>query len=320
MEVKKILILGCGNIGSRHLQGLTNLPYELEIGIIEPNENSKKMAITRLSESNYDSKKHKIVWYDQIPDKLKSYDLAIISTTSNGRIKNIIQLLENGISYFLIEKIVCQSNSEYELLLSNLEKYHAKSWVNTNMRYFDFYQKIKNNFNKSKIHISVIGSKPVLGTNALHYLDLVCWISDKYDLTLNGELLYNKIFPNKRGIQFSEFAGTLIGSGEKSSIVLTFFPESNLPTIINIVDNNNHLIIDEMNDKIFILTGNLEIEYKFEHVSTVTTKIVKDIFEKDDCILPTASEIYHLHSELFRVLNNHIKKIKNIEPSLCPIT
>ena len=35
MDRKKILILGCGNIGSRHLQALTNLPYDLEIGIPE---------------------------------------------------------------------------------------------------------------------------------------------------------------------------------------------------------------------------------------------------------------------------------------------
>jgi hypothetical protein len=320
MDRKKILIFGCGNIGSRHLQALTNLSFDLEIAIIEPNEESIKIAKTRLIESNHDSKKHKVVWYDKINDNLKSYDLAIIATPSNGRVKNIIKLLELGISKFLIEKIVCQSNSEYELLISNLEKFHAKSWINTNMRYFESYQKIKKNFKNSNIHISVIGSKPVLGTNAIHYLDFACWLSDNYDLTLNGEFLMNNIFPNKRGDQFLEFAGTLIGSGKKASISLTYFPDSNLPTIINIVNNHHHLMIDEMNDKIFNLSGNLDIEYKFEHVSTVTTKIVNDILETNNCILPTVSELYSLHSELFRVFNNHIKKIKNIEPSLCPIT
>ena len=53
MDTKKILILGCGNVGSRHLQALTNLPYDLEIGIIEPNDESKKIAKARLNESNY---------------------------------------------------------------------------------------------------------------------------------------------------------------------------------------------------------------------------------------------------------------------------
>ena len=320
MDRKKVLILGCGNIGSRHLQALTNLPYDLEIGIIEPNDDSKKIAKTRLIDSNYDSKKHKIIWYDKINDDLKPYDLAIIATPSVGRVKNIIKLLELGISKFLIEKIVCQSNSEYELLLNTLEKFNAKSWINVNMRYFDAYQKIKEYFKNSKIHISIIGSKPVLGTNAIHYLDFVCWLYDSYDLTLNGELLSNKIFPNKRGDQFIEFAGTLIGSGKKSSIVLTYFPDSNLPTTIDITNNENHLIIDEQNDKQFNLSINPNFEYKFEHVSTVTTKIVKDIFEKNTCTLPSASDLYSLHSELFRVFNNHIMKIKNIKPSLCPIT
>ena len=44
LNSKKILIFGCGQIGSRHLQGLTNLPYNLEIDIIEPNDDSKKNA------------------------------------------------------------------------------------------------------------------------------------------------------------------------------------------------------------------------------------------------------------------------------------
>ena len=320
MSRKKILILGCGNIGSRHLQALTNLPYDLEIGIIEPNEDSKKNAKTKLIDSNYNSKKHKIIWYDKINEDVKSYNLAIVATPSVGRVKNIIKLLELGISKFLIEKIVCQSNLEYELLLNTLEKFNAKSWINVNMRYFDAYQKIKKYFKNSKIHISIIGSKPVLGTNAIHYLDFICWLSDSYDLTLNGELLSNEIFPNKRGDQFVEFAGTLIASGKKSSIVLTYFPDSNLPTTINITNNEHHLIIDELNDKQLNLSTNPNFQYKFEHVSTVTTKIVKDIFEKNTCDLPSAFDLYSLHSELFRVFNNHIMKMKKIKPSLCPIT
>jgi hypothetical protein len=320
LNKKKILIFGCGNVGSRHLQALTNLPYDLEIGIIEPNNESKKIAKSRLIDSNYDSKKHEIVWHDTINDVVKSYDLAIIATSSVGRVKNIIKLLELGISNFLIEKIVCQSNSEYELLLNSLKKFNAKSWINVNMRYFDAYQKIKESFTNSKIHVSIIGSKPVLGSNAIHYLDFICWLSDSYDLILNGEFLSNEIFLNKRGDDFVEFAGTLIGSGKNFSIVLTYFPDSNLPTTIDIANSENHIVIDELNDEQFILSGNLDFEYKFEHVSTVTTKIVKDIFEKNTCILPSASDLYSLHSELFRVFNDHITKIKNIKPSLCPIT
>lgn len=320
MYSKNILILGCGNIGSRHLQALTKLPYNLEIDIIEPNSDSKDIAKSRLNQSNFDSKKHKISWFDTVDESLQSYDLAIISTPSPRRVENIIKLLEMGIKQFLIEKIVCQSDAEYESLLSNLEKYDAKGWINTNMRYFDFYQKIKTNLKKSKIHISVIGSRPVLGTNAIHYLDLACWLSDDPNYVLSGDYLMEETFPNKRGTQFLEFAGTLIGTGKKSSAVLTFFPESDLPTIISIVDDENHIMIDEMNDKIFVLSGNLEINYQFEHVSTLTTKIIYDIFEKNDCLLPTAAEIFPLHSELFRIFNNHLKKTKNIETSLCPIT
>ena len=51
--MKKITLVGCGNIGSRHLQALVKLPFETEIQIIDPNENSIKLAKSRLNEIDY---------------------------------------------------------------------------------------------------------------------------------------------------------------------------------------------------------------------------------------------------------------------------
>ena len=47
---KKILLVGCGNIGSRHLQALAKLPFEVNVEIIEPNKISQQLAIKRLNE------------------------------------------------------------------------------------------------------------------------------------------------------------------------------------------------------------------------------------------------------------------------------
>jgi len=48
---KKVILIGCGNIGSRHLQALVKLPYEIDIQIVDPNENSQKLAKSRLNET-----------------------------------------------------------------------------------------------------------------------------------------------------------------------------------------------------------------------------------------------------------------------------
>ena len=43
--MKKILIVGCGNIGSRHLQSLLDLKnFPLDITVVEPNKITLKNA------------------------------------------------------------------------------------------------------------------------------------------------------------------------------------------------------------------------------------------------------------------------------------
>ena len=42
--MKEITIVGCGNIGSRHLQAVSKIEDALEIHIVEPNDISKKNA------------------------------------------------------------------------------------------------------------------------------------------------------------------------------------------------------------------------------------------------------------------------------------
>ena len=44
---KKITLIGCGNVGSRHLQALAKTSFELEVNVVEPDENAKEIAENR---------------------------------------------------------------------------------------------------------------------------------------------------------------------------------------------------------------------------------------------------------------------------------
>jgi len=63
-------------------------------------------------------------------------------------------------------------------------------------------------------------------------------------------------------------------------------------------------------------------EYEFETIPTsrLTTQIAQEIFASDDCHLPTLQQSYIVHTELFRIFNNHIHTINGELPTLCPIT
>ena len=59
--IYRILLIGCGNIGSRHLQAFVKIPHTLKIDIIEHNNSSKKLGLSRLQEISYNKKTKKIL-------------------------------------------------------------------------------------------------------------------------------------------------------------------------------------------------------------------------------------------------------------------
>ncbi len=318
------MLIGCGNIGSRHLQSLIMLPFKIKIQIVEPNNNAQLLAKERLEELQCDLSHCDIIWYESITQIQNTSDLIIIATPSPGRSKLINQLLNLGHRRFLIEKIVCQSVSEYDVLLSTMKKFNAKGWVNTNRRYFNSYRKIKEFFKNNKLNLTVTGANPRLGTTAIHYIDLFCWIAEDYDIKLNGAFLLNELFSNKRGIHLKEFAGTILGSlNNNSTLNITFHTNSTVPSVLTLVDSdNNNIIIDETNEKITCSMNQLRdhLEFKFQHTSDLTKIIVQDILNQDGCMLPTLDDLYRPHCELFKIFNNHIKNMTGEDVILCPIT
>jgi len=318
---KKVILIGCGNIGSRHLQALVKLPYEIDIQIVDPNENSQKLAKSRLNETEFKRSNFNLTWHSSIENITES-NVVILATPSINRVELVEQLLKIGNRKFLIEKMVCQSANEFNHLLSMTNSHKAKVWVNASRRYYNSYQKIFTSIKaNSPINLSIHAGNMGLGSNAIHFLDLFSWITKNESFRLNGDFLDTKIQENKRGIEYKEFSGTIMGKSSNNSIIsINFSQENDLPVYVNFFDNKNTLIIDETKERILELPSNISREFKVEFQSNLTTKIVKDIFEKDNSLLPTLEESKIAHFELFRIFNNHIKKITNDEVEKCPIT
>ena len=320
---KNIFLVGCGNIGSRHLQALVKLPFKVDIHIVEKSNKSKILARNRLKEIKFNKNNFNFFWYTSVDQLTDSSDLVIICTLSQGRVDLILSLLKNKNKKFLIEKPVCQSKKEYDNLLSKMNLFNATGWINTNRRYFKSYQKIKNDLTNCKfVNINVVSKASGLGTNAIHFLDLFSWLINDSKIKLNGEFLNPKLFSNKRGKDFKEFYGTIFGSGKNnSSITLNFLPSKNESIFLTISTDSVTYVIDELNQNgLKIGKINKKFNFIYEHVSQSTTKIARDILEKNKSFLPKLDESYVNHIELFRIFNSHIKKQLKRDISLCPIT
>ena len=319
--MKKILLVGCGNIGSRHLQALAKIQDELIIEIIEPNSDNAKIGKERLNEIS-STKSHTISWKTSL-EYLSPSDFVIVSTPAMGRAQILSKLLDMGNTNFLIEKLVCQSKKEYILLLKNFENKSANGWVNTTRRYFEIYQNIKKSFEGKPFNLSVNAGDSSLGSNAIHFLDLFSWITDEFELKLNGDYLLPKISNNKKYPELLEFFGTITTSTSKNSFLnISFLPYADLPLTLTFQNENNHFVVDETNRNVYFFknSDNLQLTPNQEYSSTFMTRVFNDILLHGTCDLPSLKQSSFSHIELFRIFNNHIKKIQNKTVELCPIS
>ena len=318
---KKVLIVGCGNIGSRHLQAISKINQKLEIHVVEPNKKAVLIAKKRLKDIK-NSRRHNVEWYNKLEELNSHFDLSIVATNSDIR-KNIVSsLLEKKNSKFLLEKIVCQSETDYKHLIHEVNKHKGKAWINLVRRYFPSYKILKKEFQTTNpICMSVLTGDEGLGSTAIHFIDLFSWLCDEDKIHLSGDMILPQIQSNKRGTNFREFAGIVLGSAKNSNLIINFKPKIQLPVIIDVWNENKHITIDETNQKI-IYSKNLaksKLNFRYIHVSDATP-VVQEILTQSRSSLPTLENSLNIHKELFRMFNNHISKVSGQTSSICPIT
>ena len=131
----KILIIGLGNIGYRHLQSLYNAKKNLLIDCVDSSE-----IIINEVKKNTGSKN--IRFFTNLENIDAKYDFLIHSTSSDIRLKLLIQILNRSqIKFCILEKLLVQSLEDL-LILEKLCNQIEKCWVNTPMHEWDLYKKL----------------------------------------------------------------------------------------------------------------------------------------------------------------------------------
>ena len=98
------LIIGAGQLGSRHLQGLLKFEKEQLIYVLDPSENSLNISKERAQEVE---NKHNLIFindWDKLPTE---FDLVIVATGANVRSKVVSKLLTDfKVKNLILEKIL----------------------------------------------------------------------------------------------------------------------------------------------------------------------------------------------------------------------
>ncbi len=319
--MKHVAIIGAGNIGRRYLQSfsLTAEPYKIYMVDCSAEALclSKKMAD--------ELQMHQAVFYlndiKELPEKI---DLAAVTTTSGVRKEIIFSLIRcTSVKYLILEKYLFDRLEDYEQVKCLFAEKEIKAWVNCTRRAQSSFINLKRELQESDYwEISVSGGDWGLGCNAVHYLDLIAYLSGTENWNLSIEGLEPQVFESKRK-PYKEIAGTISGRmGKCRSFQISSYSNSSRPFIFSISTNRSYYVIDEGGQHICCISedgSKNEQDFPLLYTSQIMEKIIKDIIETGICLLTSYEESARIHMMLQRPLTKFFED-HGFDTGSCPIT
>lgn len=325
----RVLVVGCGRLGSRHLQAIVGLPRVREVEIVDPSPEALDVGRQRVAEVAERNSSTTYRWLSSVEDATREGDLCIVATQADVRcqlVKEVGEVL--GYSSFLLEKLVAQSVREYESLMEFSRRKGLSVWVNCKTRLHPSHQHVKASLDPTEaIIFSVVGGNQGLVNNGLHVADLFAFYDGAGRIQSGGARIDPLLHPSKRGNGMFDLSGTLHGYSEKGShFTLSFAADHNGPMHYTIVSRRYRAIVDDMKQWFWESTSDSGWSWRavpFEAnmlVSHMSRAIAVDILDSGRCELPTLEQCFSAHEFILSELLPHFNRLLGQDAERCPAT
>lgn len=319
----KILIIGAGQIGSRHLQGALKSIHKLSITIVDPSLDSLNQSEIRAKNITYGDLRSTAVYTQEFPKK-KIFDICIISTNANVRAKVTQDLLVDcHIKHIIFEKVLFQKVLDFEIISKLIKKKNVTAWVNCPRRTFLIYRDIKKTLNINQpIQMLVSGSSWGMACNSIHFIDLFSYFVNRSDLTVIKKKFPKNIFQSKRSENFYETNGSIEFRAGIHFLKISCIDNKNYKLNVKIKNNSIAHSVNELKG-ICKSSNNNEIKinkFNMPYQSSQTGVLIDNLIDKNQCELVSYQESWKHHIPLLYVFRTHISEVLKTKLTECPIT
>ena len=320
----QIAIIGAGQLGTRHLQGLVRLNIPCEISIVDPSVKAFALARERV-DNVIEGASHSLNYYHNIESLSGNLDYVVVATTADKRLKVMDELfIGRHIKNILLEKVLFQRAGDYLAAKKLIIKSKCSAWVSCFRRATTIYQKIRAFFAGDILeHVDVFGGNWGLGCNSIHFIDIAAYIAGGKPHSLCTRRLDSDIIESKRA-GFIEFTGTLLGRCGCASFSLTALKNSQATVLISMRGAKRSCIIDESNGIAFLCDpagrGWQKVKFKTPVLSDLVTGVTKSILQTGNCELTPFNQSISYHLPLVHAFSSHVKKYSDDPNYLLPIT
>lgn len=324
-----LLIVGAGQLGSRHLQACLKLSIKFNIYVVDNSEVSLSISEERANQVDWGAD-HKVYYYKDLNCVNESnIDYLILATGAAVRysiLEASLNLFE--VKYLILEKFLFQDVESYRKAESIIKLKNVKAFVNCPLRTYSFYKKIKNdyiNINKPVYFNYKAGEWCGLACNSIHYIDLVAYLSGANIEYISAEKVDGTVIQSKRK-GYIEFTGTIRANlCNGSSISINSIKNSDEVSEIEILNDELRILVNEITGEYVIYSKGIVIEsgcYDLVYQSNLTNIIINQLMDSGDCDLVGYTESMHFHLEFLESLLSHYNRL-NLEETavkVLPIT
>ncbi len=323
----RIAVIGAGQLGSRHLQGLAKIALPVSLTVVDRVPASLGLAKERFRQVPESNRIAEIRYLSSCSDLPRELDLAIVATTADVRAAATREMLRTtNIRNILFEKVVFQTEEDFAAISRDLADRNIKAWVNCPRRVYPFYRMVKGLLeNGDRITISLQGGEWGLACNAIHFLDLIAFLAGTDKISVDIDWLDQEIIDSPRK-GFIELTGSLRGRlSNGGEFTLHARKGSTAPHMISLLGSAIELIIDEGRGAAYLAKKGEawkweETQFRVPYQSELTGGIAADILQTGTCGLPTLEESAALHKPFLRAVLQHIKNTTGKSLTACPIT
>lgn len=312
---KSVILVGCGNIGFRHLQALCASELLVSVLVVEPNVEAHPRIQQQFASV---TSSHQFTLATSLPDSRQSFDLAVVATTAAERRGAVEALLaRHSVATMILEKVLFQRVRDLTEVGGLLEEADVRAFVNCGRRTFPGYASLREATSTGPdVRITVRGNRFGLASNAVHFLDLAEYLTGSEIVHVSGAGMVPGHVPSKRSGTIEVF-GTLTAELASGAMLSVECRDADPVAIeVEIQSDGETTTVDELARTVTDDDG--QRLFESQNVSE-TTEIYQDALSSGTCGLTPYADSVRQHGKYLEALRSHLG-LSNAADEPCPIS
>jgi len=312
-----VALLGCGNIGFRHLQALTSGTEPATVTVVEPNVAAHERINDHIAQTAGASSKD-VTLVTEIPASPQVFDLVVVATTTDTRRPVVDTLLDrHQVRALILEKVLFPRVADLDEIGQRLEDLGVASFVNCGRRTFPGYVELRDQLaNRAVRSIAVHGNQFGLASNTVHFLDIAEFLTGAAITSVSAAGLQPGHVPSKRAGSVEVFGTLAAELSDGSHLSIECLDKDPVAVGVDVDADGLAVTIDEVGRT--VTAGGETRPFALQAVSE-TTWIYDDALRTGSCSLTPYADSARQHRAYFSALRPHLG-LSNETDDPCPIS